>query len=80
MKTGFTMLSKDADGMANSVDPDQSDLGLYYCPDLFVRKLRIIIYSIFLLNIFININHQKLPMSNFEKLCQGDSKGLIELF
>ena len=31
-----------ADGKTNSVDPDQTDLGLHCCPDLLVRKLWII--------------------------------------
>ena len=41
---------KDADGMANSVDPDQTRSSLVWvytvCPDLSVRKLRIITESI----------------------------------
>ena len=38
------MSPKDADGMANSVDPDQSSLIWVYtvCPGLSVRKLSII--------------------------------------
>ena len=37
MESGNTC-PKDADGMVNSADPEQSDLGLH-CPDLSVRKL-----------------------------------------
>ena len=36
------MRQKDADGMANSVDPDQSDLVYPVCLDRLVRKLRIV--------------------------------------
>ena len=35
------MFPKDADRMANSVDPDQSECSLV-CPDLSVPKLRVI--------------------------------------
>ena len=40
---------KDANGMANSVDPDQTDLDLHCCSNLFVPIIRIfIVYSVFL--------------------------------
>ena len=42
----IVMSPNNTDGIANSVDPDQtapqSDLGLHCCPGISVRKLRII--------------------------------------
>ena len=36
------MHPKDAEGIANSVEPDRTapDLGLHFCPDMSVQKLR----------------------------------------
>ena len=41
------MRPKDADEMANSVDPDQTATGATVCQDLSVRKLTVIIVNKF---------------------------------